>query len=642
MQRIFVKREHLILNPAINPRHASDDDVTVLVSIIRDKGFKEALWVRQQQGQPDFYEVINGGRRKRALDVLEWNDDIQCDCFEVDDEAALQMALDSFVAREDLSPADEAVAFYNLGKAGMSVKDIASHYAQPERRVRQRLAIGSLPAPLITALRNGDMDLDTAQAFTLTDSPERQLKVFEKAVKTRSLQEWYIRRALTDTSMAADAMEAAFVGLDAYRAAGGAVDEDLFADNAYLRDAFLVKRLFVEKLDRTVADLKNDGWAWVKVLDEKQCWDDGKYERQAPAAHRVLSAEEKQARDTAIETLAVLEAEYNAFDEVDNDTITDEQAERCGELEDKLIPNQTDLIESYNSTNFTDEQRSSLGVLIMLRHKVEISKGRMKPGEKPARSESNAPSSSATAGDDNQPAPVTTEHAGYSDALEDLLRVAARDATKCGMIAKPALAARMGLAARICAFVGAHCPFNTTRQFVGGQARFAACQNVVRTMFEDATDFASVIATLETFPPETITTIEAVLAASLFNVEALKNTDAQWVINQIDPDMRVEGFAVDAEFLGRLSRDQLLLISADIDPDAPIKKAKKPEMLEAILPRIAASNWLPPQLRTPNYEGPGSEHYNPHPEEPLQQASNDDVITDEELTRPVDQQPEAA
>ncbi len=617
MQRIFVKREHLILNPAINPRHASDDDVTVLVSIIRDKGFKEALWVRQQPGQHDFYEVINGGRRKRALDVLEWNDDIPCDCFEVDDEAALQMALDSFVAREDLSPADEAVAFYNLGKAGMSVKDIASHYAQPERRVRQRLAIGSLPAPLITALRNSDMDLDTAQAFTLTDSSERQLMVFEDAVKTRSLQEWHIRRALTDTSMSADAMEAAFVGIDAYRAAGGAVDEDLFADNAYLRDAALVKRLFVEKLDQTVADLKNDGWAWVKVLDEKHADDDSKYERQAPAAKRAFGAEEQQARDAEVETLKALEAEYNALDEIDNDDITDEQADRLLEIEYKLIPNQYDITDSYNSTSFTVEQRSSLGVLILLRNKVEISKGRLKPGErtKPSPASAGEGGERSETDEGTSPAPVITEQAGYSDALEEILRITAQKATQFALTMKPAMAQRMGLAARVCSAKSMFSsPFAMDVDQMhddasGTHGMFAQ----VLDKFYTCETFAEVMAVLETLEPEQTILLDGVITATSFEVEALKNTDAQWVVNQIDPNMRAEGFAVNAEFLGRLSLYQLLLISVEIDPDAPIKKAKKPDMLAAILPRIEATAWLPPQLRTPSYEGPGSPRYLPSP-----------------------------
>ena len=73
------------------------------------------------------------------------------------------------------------------------------------------------------------------------------------------------------------------------------------------------------------------------------------------------------------------------------------------------------------------------------------------------------------------------------------------------------------------------------------------------------------------------------------------------------------GFAPDAEFLKGISRDQLLLISAEIDDTNLIKKAKKPDMVQALVPRVEASGWLPPQLRTPSYTGPGSASYHLSP-----------------------------
>ena len=87
--------------------------------------------------------------------------------------------------------------------------------------------------------------------------------------------------------------------------------------------------------------------------------------------------------------------------------------------------------------------------------------------------------------------------------------------------------------------------------------------------------------------------------------------------------MGAEGFTIDAAFLGRLSRDQLSLISAEISPDAPITKGKKPDMVATILHLITQSGWLPEQLRTPSYRGPGSEDQAEAPDAPEEQAAEE-------------------
>ena len=72
------------------------------------------------------------------------------------------MALAANFARADMHPADEAVAFLRLKLGGMDEETIAAHFAVSERLVRQRIAIGALPAPIIAALREGGINLKDA------------------------------------------------------------------------------------------------------------------------------------------------------------------------------------------------------------------------------------------------------------------------------------------------------------------------------------------------------------------------------------------------------------------------------------------------------------------------------------------------
>lgn len=60
---------------------------------------------------------------------------------------------------------------------------------------------------------------------------------------------------------------ARFVGVDAYVAAGGTLERDLFDEEneGYLADRALLDRLVTERSTSLVADLQAQGWAWVDV-----------------------------------------------------------------------------------------------------------------------------------------------------------------------------------------------------------------------------------------------------------------------------------------------------------------------------------------------------------------------------------------
>lgn len=80
-----------------------------------------------------------------------------------------------------------------------------------------------------------------------------------------------IRAALTQEAVALTQPVAKFVGVDAYAAAGGAIQRDLFdeANEGYIADRALVLRLAQEKLDAAVAAVQTEGWKWVKAEVER-------------------------------------------------------------------------------------------------------------------------------------------------------------------------------------------------------------------------------------------------------------------------------------------------------------------------------------------------------------------------------------
>lgn len=638
MNRLEIALDKLVINPAINPRHASDDDVSDLVAQIRANGFTDPLWVRPAPDGSGCFEVIDGSRRLRAAHQVadELNlTTLPVDVMEADDARARELALAANVARAALSPADEAKAFSALKLGGMAEAEIAAHFAVPLRRVQQRIALGQLPEVILDALRAGSIDLDTARAFTLSPSREAQIKAFGDG---RNLSAWRVRAALTASTVDADDARARFVGLDAYRAAGGGVSEDLFSNEAYLDNEALLQRLFDDKLTATVAALKDEGWSFVKVLTGKTYYEALNYEAVKPKGKRALTAEE-EAEIAALE--AELRAAADAYDTIEaaieaRDDFASEAKEAEMERLADVISNAQDRLDALRATPWTAKQMASLGVLIRVpptwpgRGRVEVLRGRKaaaKSKTKAVPNDDRDDDRDDDGGDDEgrgdegdgdkAAAAAPARPAGFSEAVEQLLVDAATDALKLAMVRdKPALAARLGLAARVQHWLrqnldGYHSepPFATTsdwRRPREGGAAFAQVKAAALARFGAAPEFADILAVLETLSAPEIIGLEAALAADQLSFTALRNPDVRTLITVLDPAMGAEGFAVDEAFLQRLSREQIALITAEIAPAAPVPKGKKPDMIAAALPLISASGWLPEQLRTPSYAGPGS------------------------------------
>ena len=76
-----------------------------------------------------------------------------------------------------------------------------------------------------------------------------------------------IRRAMTETKVAATDRRARFIGAEAYVEAGGTILRDLFTEDGggWFEDAALLDRLVAERLDALAADIRQtEGWKWAQ------------------------------------------------------------------------------------------------------------------------------------------------------------------------------------------------------------------------------------------------------------------------------------------------------------------------------------------------------------------------------------------
>lgn len=81
---------------------------------------------------------------------------------------------------------------------------------------------------------------------------------------------YYIRKLLTEGAVRASEKRARFVGIEAYEAAGGVVQHDLFQndDGGWLQDPALLDRLVAEKLAAEAETVRAEGWKWIEIAPE--------------------------------------------------------------------------------------------------------------------------------------------------------------------------------------------------------------------------------------------------------------------------------------------------------------------------------------------------------------------------------------
>lgn len=169
------------------------------------------------------------------------------------------------VHRVAMHPMDEMEAFAALVDCGLSIDAVAERFGCFVCHVKQRLALASLSPKLRAACRKGDITLDVARAFGLSDDHGVQERLFKQLGKPIT-HAYAVRAALTQGRVPLADKLARFVGIEACEAAGGRVSRDQFDDEvAFIEDPDLLQRLAIERADALRQPLAAEGWGWTEV-----------------------------------------------------------------------------------------------------------------------------------------------------------------------------------------------------------------------------------------------------------------------------------------------------------------------------------------------------------------------------------------
>lgn len=263
----------LTASPA-NVRHGKKQEgIKQLAASIKAHGLLQNLTVRKGTGDlKGRYEVVAGERRLSALQRLAKEKHIAASaaipCHVIDgNDTPEEISLAENVTQSPMHPADQYEAFAKLHREqNMPAEDIAARFGVSAAIVRQRLKLGSVSPKLVQKYRNGEMTLEQLTAFTITDDHTAQERVWRELPRFNDSRE-AILDALTEANVPASDRRALFVGVEAYRKAGGTVIRDLFdnENDGYLTDTELLNRLVREKLQRFGAKVMAEGWKWVAV-----------------------------------------------------------------------------------------------------------------------------------------------------------------------------------------------------------------------------------------------------------------------------------------------------------------------------------------------------------------------------------------
>ena len=250
---------------------------TELKASIAAHGLLENLIARAMEPGPDGptrYAVIAGGRRLAAMQALAaegaLGEDHPVPCRMIGAiVAAEEVSLAENSVRAAMHPADQVEAFRRLADAGSTAAAIAARFGVSERTVEKRLRLGNAAPVLLEAYRAGEIDLETLMAFAVTTDQARQSAVWE-TVGQQGYRPgaWQIKRLLTEDRVSATSAIARFVGIEAYEAAGGRIDRDLFAEEdergIWFDDPDLLNKLAIDSLQVAARELETR-WKWAEA-----------------------------------------------------------------------------------------------------------------------------------------------------------------------------------------------------------------------------------------------------------------------------------------------------------------------------------------------------------------------------------------
>ena len=269
---------------ASNVRTAPDAALMIepFAADLEARGVLQNLLVTPVARSRGMFEVFDGGRRLRALNLLVERGVIDPDKYDVpvrvlkgNDAELTETSLAVSFHHLKLSPTEECRAFQHFLAGSTDIDAVAKRFGVTRRFIDGRLRLADLAEPIFTALAENRITLDMAKAYASTASHEAQLSTWTTYGSMSHYNADSIRRIIANDMMRADDPVALLVGAEAYEAAGGVVERDLFSDaREKWRHPEIARGLAAAIMEAEATRIGAErGLAWIRPVATHSIWD---------------------------------------------------------------------------------------------------------------------------------------------------------------------------------------------------------------------------------------------------------------------------------------------------------------------------------------------------------------------------------
>ena len=326
---------------ASNVRTAPDAALMIepFAADLEARGVLQNLLVTPVARSRGMFEVFDGGRRLRALNLLVERGVIDPDQYDVpvrvlkgNDAELTETSLAVSFHHLKLSPTEECRAFQHFLAGSTDIDAVAKRFGVTRRFIDGRLRLADLAEPIFTALAENRITLDMAKAYASTASHEAQLSTWTTYGSMSHYHADSIRRIIANDMMRADDPVALLVGAEAYEAAGGVIERDLFSDaREKWRHPEIARGLAAAIMEAEATRIGAErGLAWIRPVASHSIWDATRnlYKITLPEQPMTLAEAERaeqieqrmgelhdamQDEDLAEDAFAVMETELDAL-----------------------------------------------------------------------------------------------------------------------------------------------------------------------------------------------------------------------------------------------------------------------------------------------------------------------------------------
>ncbi len=531
--------------------------------------------------------VIAGNRRLRMLRMIFADDPhATVPCQDVDSFGDIdwrQIAIDS-----NLSLPPHIVERYEqivlLAKdLKLSHEDARLRFGLTPRQFDQVMALGRMSETVRTAWKVGEIDAQTARAFTLEPDPKEQDKIFNAIKKTawrNKIEENDVRSKIIPPNQRDAGKMVAFVGIETCKKAKLVKQEDLFAANHTVTDLKALTKMAADKIQAECDRLVEAGWKWAVPVNRVK--DHYYYQTLTPAG---------EALATATEALRL----------ADIRKIMDGDEEHSTDFFEQLEDEQTRIEEDIKARGFTPAQRAKSGCFLKIGNdgSLVIEYGRVDPKDQKSvqaseRRETAKPKPKAKAGE----VPLTNE-------LAERLSEQLEKAVSASLHATPHVAA----AALIAGFASSGHVIDVRAG--GGSTVYASGKKA-------EADFAQVFEGARKSSIEALIVMLTEVASKALSIQ-IHSAQAKSPID--DVGLQALTAAMSPSFLNKAIKEAFdakdyfgsvnmqacvdaVRASMGDDHAAKVAKMKKADAAKFAAANVPGTGWLPKQLRTVHYKGP--------------------------------------